>query len=149
MQARLPSLGVNRAGWVEFAPENECEVGAELFDVSRTGMVRPWKEKKLQAFAIARAYREIFDRTGDVDMARVAGMIEQCGRAPRFIYSYAEAFDEWHRWLLHAEFCRNRHCPICNWRRSLRLGYEPGAGIGRRPGGAVGVGHDHADSDSM
>jgi plasmid rolling circle replication initiator protein Rep len=38
--------------------------------------------------------------------------------------STSAAFDEWHRWLLHAEFCRNRHCPICNWRRSLRLGYE-------------------------
>jgi len=60
-------------------------------------------------------YFEIYERTGDTDWYMRAYKTEQCG-------SYLEfaLFQKTGMKLINANFCKDRLCLMCNWRRSLR-----------------------------
>lgn len=84
----------------------------ELQDVSYTGKVRPWKEKKKQSIRISKS----FSRIGyDV----VSDRVRKCGDYLEF-----KRFDDGSLKLFHAFFCKNRLCPMCNWRRSLLVYHQ-------------------------
>lgn len=79
-----------------------CQAEIELDDGRRA-----WKERKMQSLRIAR-----FMRYYDVPRSR---NIEGCGTYLEF----ADASDG--KRLHHANFCRERMCPMCQWRRSIKL----------------------------
>lgn len=87
---------------------NECS-GLVLSDKDSKGKERPWKSKKLRTLKLADSYK----RLGETKRAiRVLA----CGSVLTF------ALDAEGKQRLHsANFCRERLCPMCAWRRSLKV----------------------------
>jgi plasmid rolling circle replication initiator protein Rep len=69
---------------------------------------RPWRKWKAHAAILARAYAAM----GDEARAR---RVRFCGSTLRF----RECPDGHEKRLAAAQFCRDRLCPLCQWRRSL------------------------------
>ena len=69
---------------------------------------RPWRKWKAHAAILARAY----DAMGDEARAR---RVRACGSTLRF----RECPNGHEKRLAAAQFCRDRLCPLCQWRRSL------------------------------
>ena len=90
--------------------------GEILEDISQTGKPRKWKEHKQNNLRLAELYREAnkqFPRL--ISSARLWDM-EQCANSLEFI-----RYQDGTKKLKQAYFCRNRLCPMCQWRRSLKL----------------------------
>lgn len=79
-----------------------------LVDASPTGKPRPWAEHKQQASILAAAYLE----HDPMKAARVLNCAEQLN------FTRGE---DGHLRLADARFCRVRLCPVCQWRRSLKV----------------------------
>lgn len=80
----------------------------ELQDIGRNGKNRPWKEKKMANEMLAEAYAGI--------NSHKAMRLRQCGS----VLTYRVYQDGQHR-LDGMTSCRVRLCPICTWRRSLKV----------------------------
>lgn len=80
----------------------------ELIDVSSTGRVRPWKEKRVKSLIVSKLYEDIDKRKAD--------RVKDCATYVRF--KVTSSFDYK---LDTANFCRVRLCPVCIWRRSLKI----------------------------
>ncbi|EBK3044757.1 protein rep, partial [Salmonella enterica] len=70
------------------------------------------------------AHRSVSDDVGGVyllasEFERYASRMASCGGLLRFGWSTLKETGETRLRLRSAEFCRVRHCPICQWRRSL------------------------------
>ena len=79
-------------------------------------------EKKLRSRALAEAYRMIAKSTvlgesNSTAYMRRADEVEQCGDFLRFAHIEGEE----KRKLVDANFCRDRLCPMCNWRKSVKV----------------------------
>lgn len=85
------------------------DLAAPLQDKRRNGRPQPWHLHRDQANLLAVAYRIL----GDEDRAR---RVDGC--APRLTFSVDEAG---RMKLQNAWFCRIRLCPVCQWRRSLKV----------------------------
>jgi plasmid rolling circle replication initiator protein Rep len=81
-----------------------------LVDRSRTGKDRPWERHRTDADYLAAAY-------DDIDPSK-ADRVRNC--ATELTFSIAEG----RKHLESAWFCRVRLCPMCAWRRSLRVGAQ-------------------------
>lgn len=80
-----------------------------LEDKSSTGRVRPWQEKKIKSVITAQS----FDRLG---MSDKSARMLNCGSYLAFKVSDDDSLT-----LHSANFCRIRLCPMCAWRRSLKI----------------------------
>lgn len=78
-----------------------------LFDVSSTGRIRPWRDKKIMNELLANIY-SYFDVEKSNRLRNCADYLAYKGTGSE-------------RKLVSANFCRVRLCPICQWRRSLKL----------------------------
>ncbi|EGI8926093.1 protein rep [Salmonella enterica] len=70
------------------------------------------------------AHRSVSDDVGGIylhasEFERYAARMASCGGLLRFGWSTLKETGETRLRLRSAEFCRVRHCPICQWRRSL------------------------------
>lgn len=79
-----------------------------LEDTNRDGKERPWKQKKEQSLKMAEAYQE-------AGLHKKATRMCQCGNVLEF-----KKTDNGMK-LANAYFCKIRLCPLCMWRRSLKL----------------------------
>lgn len=90
--------------------------GEILEDKSSSGRVRPWTERKMQNQQLI----ELFERALDVDSTIITesrlDALKDC--ASWLIFAENQQKE---RKLKRANFCRVRLCPMCNWRRSLKL----------------------------
>ena len=88
--------------------ENVVNQGDEPFkDVTKTGKVRPWRERKTANVS----YAEILQ----ILEFKKAKNVGDCGRVLEFKptdLGYLKLFKAW--------FCKSKLCPICNWRRSMK-----------------------------
>lgn len=80
----------------------------ELVDVSHLGKVRPWKEKKIKNLFLADIYRSIDEKK--------SLRLRECAT---FLYFEIDSSDKLS--LQSGNFCKVRLCPMCTWRRSLKL----------------------------
>lgn len=80
-----------------------------LQDKSATGKERPWRDKKLQNTLLAMAYDTI-------DPSK-ATRLRSCAD----VLTFVQALTGGKRILKSANFCRVRLCPVCTWRRSLKV----------------------------
>lgn len=76
-------------------------------DVTKTGKVRPWKEKKTSNVS----YAEILQ----ILEFKKAKNVGECGQILEF-----KPTDLGYLKLYRAWFCKSKLCPICNWRRSMK-----------------------------
>jgi plasmid rolling circle replication initiator protein Rep len=73
---------------------------------------RPWDEHGASRDDVAALYREL-DHPYAVRM-------ETCAQLLEFALKFDDQSDALKTRLQSARFCRVRHCPVCQWRRSLR-----------------------------
>lgn len=92
------------------------ETGESLEDVSATGRKRPWKEHKMSSMQLAELFCFTEKKYGRLLSASRLQSLKECGDALCFLQDA-----EGKRRLKSANFCRIRVCPMCNWRRSLKL----------------------------
>ncbi len=78
-----------------------------LVDRSRSGKVRPWRERKLENLQYG-DYLQILHY-------KKAHRVKECGEVLHFMED-----EQGHRKLAQTWFCHSRLCPLCNWRRSMK-----------------------------
>lgn len=83
----------------------------------------PWREKQVLTLAKISAYRrknarmiEALNQTGDEWLRQVADLIEPCGTYVAFT-----ALSSGRQKITAANFCRQRLCAVCAWRRQARF----------------------------
>ncbi|MGG3840914.1 protein rep, partial [Paenibacillus thiaminolyticus] len=91
----------------------EVEIGDELHDLSSTGNVKPWKGHKSATMLLS----ESFERLGKLNKAE---SVLYCGSRLKF----ASCPNGHYKRLKWASFCRVRLCPMCGWRRSLKIAHQ-------------------------
>lgn len=84
-----------------------------LQDANLKGKEINWKDRKINNSVIAGSFKRLkkFDR---------ANRLEDCGTLLKF----AECEKDNYKKLIKANFCHDRLCPICNWRKSKLLQYQ-------------------------
>ena len=90
------------------AEKKQVQILEILHDVTATGKVNPWSEKKLANMELSRAYKEIGD-------FRKAERLSECTLCLKFTRTED---GKRLRWM---SSCRVKLCPICTWRRSLKI----------------------------
>jgi plasmid rolling circle replication initiator protein Rep len=84
-----------------------------LSDKDNRGKERPWRVKKMRSLTLA----DSLERLGD---ERRAFRVRSCGRHLTF-----KQDPDTRKMKLHlADFCRERLCPMCAWRRSRKVFYD-------------------------
>ena len=84
-----------------------------LQDPKSNGTEKPWRPKKLRSLVIADSLQRLDDE-------KRATRIRLCGTYLEF----TKEIESGRRFLSAANFCRERLCPLCQWRRSLKVFYE-------------------------
>lgn len=105
---------INREGLFIYTPivrENAEKLNSiKLEDVSKTEKKRPWKVHKKNS----RLLSESFDRIGK---EKKAERVFHCGD----LLTFSACPSGHEKRLKRASFCRVRLCPMCGWRRSLKV----------------------------
>lgn len=91
------------------------EVLQPLIDKSSTGRIRPWKDKKSKDDQLANLYYSLSLHQGDYYYNK-AERLNSCGS----ILTFQEEENN-NKKLVYANSCRVKLCPICSWRRTLKL----------------------------
>ena len=87
-----------------------------LIDINpKSGKVLPWNKKKKQTDLMADAHIRIHET--DPDFTNRASKLYNCGEWLEF-YRNKKSNE---KVLSRANFCKYRLCPMCNWRRSLKM----------------------------
>lgn len=84
-----------------------------LLDDEKNGKKRPWKPKKIRALKVA----DSFQRLG---WEKKATRVRFCGSSLVFLVEVETGEKRLHD----ADFCRERLCPMCQWRKSLKVFQE-------------------------
>jgi len=88
----------------------------ELDDRTATGRQRPWREKRIRTETVAKGWA----LAGQPDKAQ---RCQDCGTR----LTFGECQNDGTKHLLQANFCGQRLCPLCAWRRSMKLTAEVSA----------------------
>ena len=78
-----------------------------LVDRSKSGKVRPWRERKLENLQYG-DYLQILNY-------KKAHRVKECGEVLRFVED-----EQGYKKLAQTWFCHSRLCPLCNWRRAMK-----------------------------
>lgn len=93
----------------------ECEVQA-LKDITNNGKINDWQGKKLNTQYIADSYYRIAELSQSEKYYKKSLRVLDCGSNLKF-----KKFKDNSMKLHWADFCKDRLCPMCNWRRSLKI----------------------------
>lgn len=103
-----------------------CQVPEILHDIKLDGTERPWAKWKREALGLSDIYEVLGCDPDNPQAARDLDKARKIADCASFTEFQRHKPDEKHDkpWItLHtANFCRNRLCPMCSWRRSLKLG---------------------------
>src|SRR5699024_12490136 len=88
------------------------EKSSVLIDKTRSGKIRPWREKKIE----------------NVDYFYLLH-IPECNKAERVkdgeeVLEYKVSYESGEKTLYRVWFCKSRLCPMCNWRRAMKHGIQ-------------------------
>ncbi|MCD7772047.1 MAG: protein rep [Oscillospiraceae bacterium] len=94
-----------------------------LSDISSVGKERPWAEHKRESLSVEQAYRGVAERSPleKEYWTSKANRISRCGDYLMFNLYESESGKQQLK-VKHANSCRVRLCPLCSWRRSLKIG---------------------------
>ena len=96
-----------------------CQEPERLNDLKPNGKPRPWKARKQGAQLLAAVYDVLADDYPE-QAARYLERSRRIGDCAPF--AEFERLPEGTLKLHKSSFCRCRLCPMCQWRRSLKLG---------------------------
>ena len=94
----------------------ETGTGEILTDIGRNGKERPWKLHKEEGLKLGNLFVTAKKLDDDIITDNGLKSLEECGDTLVFMRN-----EEGEKRLHGANFCRNRLCPMCNWRRSLKM----------------------------
>ena len=114
------SIGENRIQETIPHQEKEIEVtigtGEVLADTSASGKIRDWEGKKKMNLELVGILKKVQDQyPGLVGNSRLS-QIESCANYLKYGLTA-----EGRRKLVDANFCRFKFCPVCVWRKSLKM----------------------------
>src|SRR5688572_19486658 len=89
-----------------------------LKDASSTGKKRDWQGKKRRSLLMAEHFYHASDEYNMESMRGKAKRMEDCAHFLTF-----KLTDEGLK-LYQAYLCKVRLCPLCNWRRSLKIAWQ-------------------------
>jgi len=89
------------------------QVQFAVLEDGKSGKKRPWKLKKIRSLQVA----DSFQRLG---WQKKAGRVRFCGSSLAFLVELETGIKR----LQDADFCRERLCPMCQWRKSLKVFQE-------------------------
>lgn len=109
-------------GW-KFKPDSQHE---PLSDMTAKGTEKPWKKHRLESELLVMYYEQlaIDDPENAARWLAKAERVSRCACWTEF-----QKLPEGGLHLHDAAFCRVRLCPMCQWRRSLKLGQQARAVI--------------------
>ncbi|MDG3143265.1 protein rep [Streptococcus suis] len=84
-----------------------------LEDVNVRGKDRNWRGRKIMSLKLADIFKELGYRRSLVER------LLSCGEVLKFIEQKDGSLK-----LYQAYFCKNKLCPMCNWRRSMKYSYQ-------------------------
>lgn len=90
----------------------ECIIG-EVLEDKKAGRFVPWKLKKIRSLKVSNSFR----RLGCDDRSN---KLRFCGS----VLSFCTNLKTGEKTLFSADFCRDRLCPMCQWRKSLKIFYQ-------------------------
>ena len=94
----------------------ETGTGEILSDPRKNGKERPWKMHKVNNLKLHELYKKALVLDNNLISESRMKSLEECGN--NLIFSVN---DKNKKRLKSANFCRIRTCPMCNWRKSLKL----------------------------
>lgn len=106
----------------EYVNQDEYLIGIEtgtgeiLEDRSASGKIRPWSEHKMRNIELVELFAEAKEIDDTIITYKRMTDLANCGKSLLF-----ERDAEGRKHLREANFCRIRVCPMCNWRRSMKL----------------------------
>lgn len=84
-----------------------------LLDQTKSGKDRNWRGRKLLSLRLADIFQELGYKQALIQR------IQSCGELLQFIQQEDGSLK-----LYQAYFCKNKLCPMCNWRRSMKYSYQ-------------------------
>ena len=101
--------------------EETGEVLEILSDKTSTGKERPWRMHKIENQTVEECYRRLANGLSDCEYwEKRADRLHDCGVHLWFnVYSDGNGGEIMK--VKHAESCRVRLCPLCTWRRSIKI----------------------------
>ncbi|HEM6117426.1 TPA: protein rep [Streptococcus suis] len=84
-----------------------------LVDTNAKGKDRDWRGRKIMSLKLADIFKELGYKESLVER------VSTCGDVLRFIKREDGSLK-----LYQAYFCKNKLCPMCNWRRSMKYSYQ-------------------------
>uniref|UniRef100_UPI003F691352 protein rep n=1 Tax=Streptococcus pluranimalium TaxID=82348 RepID=UPI003F691352 len=84
-----------------------------LTDVNSRGKDRNWRGRKIMSLKLADIFKELGYRKSLIER------LSSCGEVLKFIQ-----LEDGSLKLYQAYFCKNKLCPMCNWRRSMKYSYQ-------------------------
>lgn len=90
--------------------ENQEQV---LLDQTKSGKDRNWRSRKILSLRLADIFQELGYQKNLVER------ISSCGETLQFMRQEDSSLK-----LYQAYFCKNKLCPMCNWRRSMKYSYQ-------------------------
>lgn len=94
-------------------PEAQTEDFEILHDVTKTGKDRKWKERKMGNLRFSNRLEKLGYKESVVERVR------SCGDYLKFVIDHTQKLK-----LYQAYFCKNKLCPMCNWRRSMKYSWQ-------------------------
>ena len=94
----------------------ETGTGEILSDKRKNGKERPWKMHKVNSLKLHELYKKALVLDNNLISESRMKSLEECGDNLLFSVN-----DKNEKRLKSANFCRIRTCPMCNWRKSLKL----------------------------
>jgi plasmid rolling circle replication initiator protein Rep len=88
----------------------DSTISGKILQDTKNGKEKPWREKKIKSILLSESY----SRLGWEGRAERTYF---CGKDLNFL----QCPNDGHKKLIGAKFCRDRMCPMCNWRRSRKL----------------------------
>lgn len=84
-----------------------------LLDKNKKGKDRNWRGRKILSLKLADIFEDLGYKKSLVER------VQTCGDVLRFIRREDGSLK-----LYQAYFCKNKLCPMCNWRRSMKYSYQ-------------------------
>ncbi len=97
----------------EMSNNNKNQI-KNLMDKTKNGNERPWKEKKINNIKVSNSYRRLMLKFPE--LSNKAYNLENCATYLEF-----KKYQDNSLKLSLANFCKVRLCPMCAWRRSLKI----------------------------
>lgn len=91
---------------------NDCRIGDEFLDKNSKGKDKKWRQRKLNNIALGDDFKKL-------QIENVSTNVFACAERLEYKVNTDGSISLNKVW-----FCKNKLCPICNWRRALKHSYQ-------------------------